>query len=217
MSPERTCPDCGRSLPADAPRGLCPECLMRAGLSRSSSGGFAPTVTGVLGTIAQSCGAVPRVLLRGTTPGEQPGPIVRKPDADDADTSTRYRIDGEIARGGMGAVLKGRDPDLGRDVALKVLREDLRENADMVRRFVEEAQIGGQLRRPQQGDGVACTGVVGHDWRQLADRASARAGVAGVRPGRKRTGRPGASGPGDATASRSGRRRERPPTGHRAR
>ncbi len=48
----------------------------------------------------------------------------------------------------MGAVLKGRDPDLGRDVALKVLRDDLRDDADMVRRFVEEAQIGGQLQHP---------------------------------------------------------------------
>ena len=48
----------------------------------------------------------------------------------------------------MGAVLKGRDPDLGRDVALKVLREDFRDNPDMVRRFVEEAQIGGQLQHP---------------------------------------------------------------------
>ena len=48
----------------------------------------------------------------------------------------------------MGSVLKGRDPDLGRDVALKVLREDLRDNGDMVRRFVEEAQIGGQLQHP---------------------------------------------------------------------
>ena len=48
----------------------------------------------------------------------------------------------------MGAVLKGRDPDLGRDVAIKVLREDLRDNGDLVRRFVEEAQIGGQLQHP---------------------------------------------------------------------
>ena len=48
----------------------------------------------------------------------------------------------------MGAVLKGRDPDLGRDVAIKVLREDLRDKADLVRRFVEEAQIGGQLQHP---------------------------------------------------------------------
>ena len=29
-----------------------------------------------------------------------------------------------------------------------MLREDLRDNADMVRRFVEEAQIGGQLQHP---------------------------------------------------------------------
>ena len=48
----------------------------------------------------------------------------------------------------MGSILKGRDPDLGRDVAIKVLREDLRDNGDMVRRFVEEAQIGGQLQHP---------------------------------------------------------------------
>jgi serine/threonine protein kinase len=41
-----------------------------------------------------------------------------------------------------------RDPDLGRDVALKVLRDDFRDNADMVRRFLEEAQIGGQLQHP---------------------------------------------------------------------
>ena len=48
----------------------------------------------------------------------------------------------------MGAVLKGRDPDLGRDVAVKVLLDDHRDDADLVRRFVEEAQIGGQLQHP---------------------------------------------------------------------
>ena len=37
----------------------------------------------------------------------------------------------------MGSILKGRDPDLNRDVAIKVLRED----NDLVRRFLEEAQI----------------------------------------------------------------------------
>ena len=48
----------------------------------------------------------------------------------------------------MGVVLKGRDPDLGRDLAVKVLLETHKEKPDLVRRFVEEAQIGGQLQHP---------------------------------------------------------------------
>jgi serine/threonine-protein kinase len=102
---------------------------------------------GVLDTIALATGPVPRVLLRDTDGGAEP-PLHRSSGGDDSVSGTRYRIDGEIARGGMGFVLKGRDPDIGRDVALKVLRDDLRDNADMVRRFVEEAQIGGQLQHP---------------------------------------------------------------------
>src|SRR5262245_9841507 len=153
MNAERTCPDCGATLPADAPRGLCPNCLMGAALpstsppSHEATGTFEPAGSGVLDTIAQSIGPVPRVILRDTAPGETPGPVVR-PDPTDADPSIRYRIDAEIATGGMGAALKGRDPDLGRDVAIKVLRADLRDKADLVRRFVEEAQIGGQLQHP---------------------------------------------------------------------
>jgi serine/threonine-protein kinase len=60
----------------------------------------------------------------------------------------RYQLLGEIARGGMGVVLKGRDVDVGRDVAVKVLLEKHRDNPEMVRRFVEEAQIAGQLQHP---------------------------------------------------------------------
>jgi serine/threonine-protein kinase len=102
---------------------------------------------GVLETVGLSVGPVPRVLLRDTDGGLEP-PLHRPSGDDGTAGGTRYRIDGEIARGGMGAVLRGRDPDLGRDVALKVLRDDFRENAEMVRRFVEEAQIGGQLQHP---------------------------------------------------------------------
>jgi hypothetical protein len=60
----------------------------------------------------------------------------------------RYQLQGEIARGGMGAVIEGRDIDLGRDLAIKVLLESHRGNSEVVRRFVEEAQIGGQLQHP---------------------------------------------------------------------
>ncbi len=63
-------------------------------------------------------------------------------------TGDRYRLDGEIARGGMGAVLRGRDVDLGRDLAVKVLLEKYANRPEIARRFIEEAQIGGQLQHP---------------------------------------------------------------------
>ena len=60
----------------------------------------------------------------------------------------KLRLQGEIARGGMGAILKGHDEDLGRDLAVKVLLEAHCNQPDLVRRFVEEAQICGQLQHP---------------------------------------------------------------------
>jgi len=48
----------------------------------------------------------------------------------------------------MGAVLRGRDVDLGRDLAIKVLLEKHADRPDVARRFIEEAQIGGQLQHP---------------------------------------------------------------------
>jgi serine/threonine-protein kinase len=60
----------------------------------------------------------------------------------------RYQLAGEIARGGMGAVLRGRDVDLGRDLAIKVLLEQYTHRPEVARRFIEEAQIAGQLQHP---------------------------------------------------------------------
>jgi serine/threonine-protein kinase len=158
MPDPRTCPTCGLELAPDA---ACPRCLMRMGLdgpglALSDQGPgitveLAPLTPGgspVLDTIARSVGPVPRVLLRDADDGEPSGPVVKPNETAGADASVRYRIDGEIARGGMGAVLKGRDPDLGRDVAIKVLKGDLKDRPELVRRFVEEAQIGGQLQHP---------------------------------------------------------------------
>ncbi len=59
-----------------------------------------------------------------------------------------YTLLGEIARGGMGAVLRGRDGRLGRELAIKVLLDRCRQKPDLVRRFVEEAQLTGQLEHP---------------------------------------------------------------------
>jgi serine/threonine-protein kinase len=62
--------------------------------------------------------------------------------------SPRYQLLGALAQGGMGTIFQGRDLDLGRDLAVKVIREEHRHDPEMVRRFVEEAQIGGQLQHP---------------------------------------------------------------------
>jgi hypothetical protein len=63
-------------------------------------------------------------------------------------SGAKLQLLGEIARGGMGAVLKGRDVDLGRDVAVKVLLETHQGRVELAQRFLEEAQIHGQLQHP---------------------------------------------------------------------
>jgi serine/threonine protein kinase/Tfp pilus assembly protein PilF len=60
----------------------------------------------------------------------------------------RYQLLGEIARGGMGEVLRARDTELDRELAVKVLLEKYRELPHMVRRFVTEARISARLQHP---------------------------------------------------------------------
>jgi serine/threonine-protein kinase len=79
------------------------------------------------------------------------GPYVPSPPAgagDGCDAAGRNVLYEEIGRGGIGRVLRGRDPQLRRDLAVKVLRDEYRDDANVQRRFVEEAQIGGQLQHP---------------------------------------------------------------------
>ena len=59
-----------------------------------------------------------------------------------------YEIISEIGRGGMGLVLKGRDDALKREVAIKTLLPDARKNPTHELRFIQEAQIAGQLEHP---------------------------------------------------------------------
>jgi serine/threonine-protein kinase len=79
-------------------------------------------------------------------PGDSPLPsdLTAQP----VGTAGRNLLFGEIARGGMGAVVRGRDPDLGRDLAVKMLLEKHRDNPELSSRFLEEAQIAGQLQHP---------------------------------------------------------------------
>ncbi|HTU17289.1 MAG TPA: serine/threonine-protein kinase, partial [Gemmataceae bacterium] len=59
-----------------------------------------------------------------------------------------YAILGEIGRGGMGVVLEADDPQLSRHLAVKVLQEQYQHDPTLVRRFLDEARICGQLQHP---------------------------------------------------------------------
>ncbi len=151
------CPMCERVLPPDAPQGLCPRCLLHQGLEGDEMEAFdAMTHTaslgfsGVANGLAANLDQFPPDSIRETEIGCDA--LVSRLTTSDAPEWTgsagRYQIFGEIARGGMGAILRGRDLDLGRDLAVKVLLEEHRDQSELVQRFVEEAQIGGQLQHP---------------------------------------------------------------------
>ena len=60
----------------------------------------------------------------------------------------RYELLEELARGGMGVVHRGRDPAIGRDVAIKLFRFNERSDPDALERFQREARAAGKLRHP---------------------------------------------------------------------
>src|SRR3982074_2932215 len=69
-----------------------------------------------------------------------PKPVLR--------TAGRYVVEDEIGRGGMGVVYRAFDRDLRRQVAMKVLLQDLGVGKELAARFVEEAQAAAQLPHP---------------------------------------------------------------------
>src|SRR5262249_23584703 len=172
MGDRDRCRDCGGRLPARGTDGVVPGCRVRAGLAggapaegdqdrhdvpdttaeRTSSPSLAATsAQGALARLAETVAGIPRVHLRDTEPFTGPGPVARPSSAEVPGPSgrmARLQLLGEVARGGMGVIIKGHDSDLGRDLAVKVLLEQHRENPDLIRRFVEEAQIAGQLQHP---------------------------------------------------------------------
>jgi serine/threonine-protein kinase len=60
----------------------------------------------------------------------------------------RYRLEGQIGHGGMGDVYRAHDPDFRRPLAVKILKEQYKDSRDLTARFLEEAQITGQLQHP---------------------------------------------------------------------
>ncbi|MCS7166879.1 MAG: protein kinase [Gemmatales bacterium] len=130
MPETATCPKCGASLPADAPGGLCPKCLLGAGLQ-------IPSQTGVAGATSSSI-ANASSRSRFVTP--RPDELAR--------AFPHLEILELIGSGGMGAVYKARQPHLERFVALKVLPPELGMDPTFEERFIRGARALAKLNQP---------------------------------------------------------------------
>ncbi|MCY3018185.1 MAG: serine/threonine-protein kinase [Planctomycetota bacterium] len=131
-----TCPKCAQAFETDgkAAEAVCPGC------------GAAMPLPALAETIAQRPGVsapLPTAVVSET--------IGLEPAAKETGTPrhfARYEIIREIGRGAFGIVYRARDPQLGRDVALKVLIAGEQASESLIKRFHAEAQAAAKLRHP---------------------------------------------------------------------
>jgi tetratricopeptide (TPR) repeat protein/serine/threonine protein kinase len=108
-------------------------------------------------TIDPLIGSLRRVLrpvegngLGAATVKEQPpsSPEPSSPRPDELPRIAGYEVGSEIGRGGMGVVLRVHDLTFQRPLAVKVLLADRAQRPELTQRFLEEAQVMGQLQHP---------------------------------------------------------------------
>jgi serine/threonine protein kinase len=116
------CPVCRKPLAPHAPRGLCPECLLKAGFPTGSQAAEEPRR--------------PRIVFN------PPEPAALTP------LFPQLEILGLIGQGGMGAVYRARQTGLDRIVALKILPPQAAEDPGFAERFTREARALAQLNHP---------------------------------------------------------------------
>src|SRR5262245_22114531 len=92
-----------------------------------------------------------------------------------------YEVRSPLGRGGMGEVYLARDIDLGRDVALKVLPQEVATDSERLARFEREARVLATLNHPniaaiygiERADGTRALVLEFVEGTTLADRIAA--------------------------------------------
>lgn len=125
------CPECGCSVPNDAPGGFCPSCLIRQGLQ-----GFADETPA--GTDSNT-GSEP------ATPVSAAGAFIPPSPSELAPLFPQLEILEPLGHGGMGAVYKARQTKLDRLVALKIIRPETAVDPTFAERFMREARTLARL------------------------------------------------------------------------
>ena len=122
MAPAQICSRCSGPLAADAVHGLCPGCLVKAGLGSAAFKSPPP--------VADSKPETP------PSPSEL-GPFF-----------PQFNIVELCGQGGMGMVYKARQTTLDRTIALKILRPSYGGTAEFSQRFEREAKALARLSHP---------------------------------------------------------------------
>ncbi|MBC8217486.1 MAG: serine/threonine protein kinase, partial [Planctomycetes bacterium] len=133
MAEEKSCQQCGAELPANAPGGVCPKCIMKLGLPT----GIDPKKPAA----PDGQGAVP-------TSATPPGGFVPPEPAELNEKLPGLEIIELLGQGGMGAVYKARQKQLDRIVALKILPPEVGKDPAFAERFTREARSLAKLNHP---------------------------------------------------------------------
>jgi predicted Ser/Thr protein kinase len=135
MTDKRQCPKCGAELSADAAQGLCPKCLLDAGLESQAANVARGVPTGPFVTPSQAASPTVPPPTRFPTPYLET--LARQfPQLDSFE---------HLGQGGMGVVYKARQRQLDRIVAVKLLPPSVGEEPAFAERFTREAQALARL------------------------------------------------------------------------